>query len=75
MIRSDARRFITSKDQLMPRVTRISNDWLDNEGRFTRGKHKGESFMSHADYVKWILNETDVSNEDYKILSTWLERQ
>lgn len=57
----------------------MAKDWLDRDGAFKWGKHKGEDaeYVTRNDpeYVKWIVNECDdISDEDRDILSVYLER-
>lgn len=61
-------------------MTKLGKDWIDNDGRFLFGKHKGEYVDDVAEedpgYLRWIVEEVeDVSEEDWDVLNTRVDRK
>lgn len=57
-----------------------SKDWLDADGCFLFGRHRGrpatQAVATDASYVRWIVEDVDdCSPDDREILRTLLERQ
>lgn len=56
----------------------MASNWIDNDGRLTYGKHRGELVedvtQSDPRYLAWVLNETDICDEDAGIIRTHLGR-
>lgn len=65
--------------QPVARVAATREDWIDNSGRFIRGKHKGELafdiVQSDRQYVQWIVNEAENIHEDDRDLLSLLLTQ
>jgi hypothetical protein len=64
----------------MMRVTSFITqyDWLDNEGFFVKGQYVDEKLETVVEndigYIYWILDQCEVSNEEYEIFHTILNR-
>lgn len=53
-------------------------DWIDSQGRFAFGKHKGELIEDVASddpsYLRWVVSEVeDISDEDRSLLAVHLK--
>lgn len=50
----------------------IESEWLNEEGQFAQGKHKGESALVVAeydpDYIEEVLENEDISSLDANVL-------
>jgi hypothetical protein len=54
------------------------HDWLDADGHFNRGKHRGEYLdvvgRDEPSYLRWVLDTGDCSQEDEAIIRATLRR-
>lgn len=57
----------------------MRNPPIDGGGRLTFGKHRGRSVDAVADdepsYLRWVLENVDLGNEDAMIIRTHLKRR
>lgn len=61
-------------------------NWIDSEGRFTRGKYGPENNVSNKgcyvtdvikydrQYVEWLMWNVDMLNEDFNLIKIMLSR-
>lgn len=68
------------KDANMGKKSTLGREWLDRDGAFLFGKHRGETVekVSRDDsgYLRWVVETIeDIVEEDRDVIETMLQRR